>query len=67
MGIGTAMMDDIMTEGYRYNRLIIAVPEDNLGAQLFLKANYFACIRVLKDDKKPEQDYLFCKDIGKHE
>jgi ribosomal protein S18 acetylase RimI-like enzyme len=73
MGIGTAMMDDIMTEGYRYNRLIVAVPESNLGAQLFLQANYFTCIRLLKHDKKketdpdPEPDYLFCKDIGKHE
>jgi ribosomal protein S18 acetylase RimI-like enzyme len=65
MGIGTAMIDDMMTEGYRYNRLIAIVPEDNLGAQLFFKANYFSCIRILKDDKKPQQDYLFCKDIGK--
>lgn len=61
-GIGTLMIDDILSEGWRYNRVITQINERNLVGQQFLKANYFKCIRILKESEEPY--YLFVKDIG---
>lgn len=64
-GVGSAMIDDIFSEGWNYSRVITSVSEFNLDAHLFLQANHFACIRTLRDeDKKVEDFYLFAKDVG---